>query len=146
MQDPGTCANRSGAWPIPWKGINVDQVTSADRARHRQTGRPLRTPETRSSPTALLRDVGPCVYFIRTSDNLIKIGYTSNLADRYAHYDRGLRGILAIQSGTLADERALHWRFRAYLAKGREYFKPAPELLGHIDTLRAALGVNPIRK
>ena len=40
--------------------------------------------------------------------------------------------VLAIEGGTRADERDLHRTFRPYLAKGREWYEPAPIIMEHI--------------
>lgn len=75
------------------------------------------------------------VYFARRSDGLIKIGTSKDPESRV----RGIGTIsgmavtlLALQWGSYKDERALHRRFAAHRVVG-EWFKPAPELLAHIE-------------
>lgn len=96
------------------------------------------------SLTALCRDLPPVVYFMRTRDDLIKIGHTRDLAARKYHFGSGWTHILAIVPGTRDDEKAMHQRFADHLARGREYFHPAPEVIGYINTIRSQLGISPI--
>jgi hypothetical protein len=98
----------------------------------------------RVTPTSISRELGPVVYFIRTTDDLIKIGYTTQLAGRKSAFGVGWDSVLAITPGTRNDETALHHRFAQHLERGLEYFRPAPDLIQHINQLRAALGVSPI--
>lgn len=94
------------------------------------------------SLTAIARDLPPVVYFVRADQhrNLIKIGHTANLASRIAHYG-GWHTLLALQPGSHDDEQAMHRRFRAYRALGREWFRPAPEIMDYIAELQTRLGV-----
>lgn len=101
---------------------------------------PRRTP----SISALCRELPPVVYFLRTDDDLIKIGHTTNLARRKGAFGPGWERVLAVVPGSRDDEAALHARFAEHLARGREYFRPAPDLLAHINELRFALGVQPL--
>jgi hypothetical protein len=98
--------------------------------------------ERRESPAALAHEVGPVVYYIRTDDGLIKIGFTSDLSNRKSYFGRGWHRVLAVTPGTLADESAQHERWAAYRAKGEEFYHPAPELMAHINDLRQKLGVS----
>ena len=100
----------------------------------------------RETLTDICREIGAVVYFIRTDDDLIKIGHTTDLAARKRHFGSGWQHILAIVPGSREDERDLHRRFAEHLARGREYFHAVPELLDHIDALRARLGVSPVRR
>jgi hypothetical protein len=96
------------------------------------------------SLTAISRDLGSCVYFIRCKDGLIKIGWTSDLAQRKRSFGSGWQHILAVLPGDSDDERRLHKQFAAHLARGREYFTAAPELVEHINEIRVRMGVQPI--
>lgn len=97
------------------------------------------------SKTALSRDLGACVYFIRTDDDLIKIGFTTDIANRKRAFGSGWTRILAlVGDSTMADEQAMHVRFAAHLERGREYFRPAPELITYINEIRARMGISPI--
>lgn len=71
------------------------------------------------------------VYYVKR-DDLIKIGYTADLASRV----RALKGrLLAVEPGSRSIERERHAQFAAHRVLG-EWFKPAPELLDHIAKLR----------
>jgi len=70
------------------------------------------------------------LYFVQV-DDLIKIGYTTNLYQRLCHYPPNAI-VLATQPGTMKMEKALHGQFRFALAKGREWFHVRPEILEHI--------------
>lgn len=97
----------------------------------------------RESLTSLSRELGPVVYVIRTDDGLVKIGHTTDLASRKRAYGSGWDRILLVQRGTVEDEAALHERFAEHVARGREYFHPAPALLAFVNESRALLGVGP---
>jgi hypothetical protein len=109
--------------------------------RSRQITLPLRPDQ---SLRSLCNDLPPVVYFIRTRDGLIKIGHTINFYDRKTAFDKGWLHILAIIPGSRQAEADMHKRFAEHLAQGREYFHPAPELIDHINEIRASLGVGPV--
>ncbi len=102
----------------------------------------LRRAEARSA----LRALGEVVYAIRTMDDLVKIGHTTNLAQRITTYGIGgdLQRILFAIPGTRVDEEILHQRFTAHRARRREYYRPAAEVMDHINAVRARLGVAPV--
>lgn len=104
---------------------------------------PARSPR-RETPTGICHDLPPVVYFIRTDDGLIKIGHTTNLATRKRAFGSGWERILAVIPGSRDDEAAEHERFAKHLARGHEYFHPAPEVLNRINEIRQTLGVSPI--
>jgi hypothetical protein len=99
---------------------------------------------TPSSVPYLAAEIGPVVYFIRTDDGLIKIGYTAQLHKRKAAYGPEWDRVLAVMPGTLAHEKACHMLHHQHLARGREYFRPAPDLIAHINEIRVRLHVPPI--
>lgn len=70
--------------------------------------------------TAASRDLGPCVYAVRTPDRLIKIGFTTDLDRRIRQFGCRWTDVLFALPGSLDDERLLHERFAPYLARGRE--------------------------
>lgn len=96
------------------------------------------------TPTTAARDLGECVYVVRTPDRLIKIGYTTNLDRRIRNFGSVWSDVLLALPGTMEDEAALHERFRAYLARGREYYFPAIELMEWVNSERARLGVSAV--
>lgn len=77
------------------------------------------------------------VYYIQR-DGLVKIGHTACLRTRM----KSLRPdeLLAIEPGTRDLETQRHRQFAAFRAgRSREWFKPAAQLLGHIDERRSVL-------
>ncbi len=88
------------------------------------------------------------VYFIqsRTSGH-IKIGYTTDLAARFARMQAHSGDVLELRihgAGTRQDERAMLDLFKSARVHG-EWHKPIPELLAAIDHLRAELGPEKLR-
>lgn len=76
------------------------------------------------------------VYYVRCG-RLIKIGMTTNLANRFASIRPN--EVLAIEPGGLEVEGETHKQF-ADLRAGGEYFHPGPSLQQHITSLREELG------
>lgn len=90
--------------------------------------------------------LGPLVYYVHTKDGLIKIGTTTNVVHRLYAYGVPLRRLLAWEPGSYVRESERLAQFRASLHHGREWHKPTPDLLDHIDTLRHGLGLPPVRR
>lgn len=80
-------------------------------------------------------DIAGWVYFVRIGDH-IKIGFSTYLKARFK--DLRPDEVLAVIPGTVQDERRCHAAFAHLLERGREYFRPAPELLSFIDGLDKA--------
>lgn len=97
------------------------------------------------SLATLAANVGPLVYYVRTRDDLVKIGHTTALASRVSFYG-GFSRLLAVQAGTRDDERALHQRFAPHRARGAEYYEPSAAVFDHIDDVRAALRLSPVER
>ncbi len=76
------------------------------------------------------------VYYASRGD-LIKIGITANLQQRM--YDLDVDEVLATERGNRDLEVARHHQFRHLLARKREWFRPAPDLLAHIAEVKAAM-------
>jgi len=112
-------------------------------ARHTTMDQVLRGP--RESPTRAARDLGDCVYAVRTPDKLVKIGFTSNLDRRIRGFGAVWADVLLALPGSYADEKALHDRCAPYLARGREYYFPALELMAWINDERLRLGAGPVK-
>lgn len=93
-----------------------------------------------------LRDLAgiELIYAIRCPDGIVKIGRTRDLMARRRHFDSAPEAILAITPGTYEEEQALHDRLQASVARGREYYHPTPEVLAFVNSLRSALGVEPV--
>lgn len=98
----------------------------------------------RAEISAAARDLGPVIYGVLTKDGLIKLGYTTDLWNRLYNYGIGMRNpkrLLMVKPGTLADEQIIVGRFAAHVVHGREYFRPAREILDYINSVRAEMGV-----
>lgn len=78
------------------------------------------------------------VYYIEL-DGLIKIGFSTNVANRMRAYAPTAK-LLAAEPGTKKVERARHQHFGAYLARGREWFQDVPELRTWITTVITEYG------
>lgn len=76
------------------------------------------------------------VYYIRV-DTLIKIGYSGRVYARMKAYPPHAV-LLATEPGNPDLERRRHNQFNRHLAAGREWFRPSPELIAHINSLREA--------
>lgn len=70
------------------------------------------------------------IYFVRV-DELIKVGWTSKLADRVRSYGPKAE-LLAHYPGTRADEAALHRQLTPARFRGREWYSDGPILQGYI--------------
>ena len=92
-----------------------------------------------SAVTELLTGLGPVVYAIRTGD-LIKIGYTINLAHRAAVLG-GYNNLLAWRSGTFDDEQAIHASLAGLAVQGREYYPADLRVLAVVNEMRNRLGL-----
>ncbi|MEV5236468.1 hypothetical protein [Streptomyces pseudogriseolus] len=77
------------------------------------------------------------VYYVRCG-NLIKIGYTANLGQRFTSIRPN--ELLALEPGGQEVETQRHRQFSQLRASG-EYFHPGPALQSHIAGLRSTYGV-----
>jgi hypothetical protein len=90
----------------------------------------------------------PSVYFIRHM-GAIKIGWSATLGRRISSLaGSSPADLLAFDPGDQSHETAMHRRF-AHLridqpGYGREHFRSDPDLVSHINGLRARLGLTPI--
>ncbi|NKV08577.1 hypothetical protein GS892_25035 [Rhodococcus hoagii] len=84
------------------------------------------------------------MYFIRSNDDLVKIGHTTNIAKRKSAFSVGWGSILAIVPGTYEDEQNLHRRFAEHRARGAEWYHPASTIIDHINEIRQRLDISPI--
>ena len=81
------------------------------------------------------------LYAMRTSDGLIKIGCSSNVAQR--HYEFG-KDFLALRFGDFDDEAATHERLKPHRARGREQYHPVEAVLAVVNEMRAEFGQPPL--
>lgn len=82
------------------------------------------------------------VYYVRLPGDRIKIGTTTNLTARLVGLRVKASEVLATEPGNEVRERLRHKQFRHLRIGGprTEDFRPAPELLSHIDAVRATWG------
>lgn len=78
------------------------------------------------------------VYFLRVG-SYIKIGWTSDLTQRMRTYPPDCI-LLATQPGIRADESKLHKRFAVHRSHGREWYPLVPQIIEHIDRVKAKHG------
>jgi len=95
------------------------------------------------SPTSLSADVGPLVYAARLKDGTIKIGFTTDIANRMSALG-GWKAVLGFVPGTFEDEQDIHRQLRSHRKRGREYYHPTPEVIGVVNDMRARYGFDPI--
>lgn len=73
------------------------------------------------------------VYFIRKGD-LLKIGWTSNIAQRFGHLSPD--AVFHVEAGTRADEANYHSRFKEHLKEGREWFACNGDTMHIVDSIQ----------
>lgn len=77
------------------------------------------------------------VYFIqRERDELIKIGFSTNIAVRLGNIRTSVRSsivLLGMIKGDLGLEASLHRHFSQHLREGREWFSPVQEILELVE-------------
>jgi hypothetical protein len=77
----------------------------------------------------------PVVYFVGDQVGPIKIGFSTDVWERFRRLRNSMPGelrMLAARSGSKALEREYHQRFHAWRLHG-EWFERTPELLAEID-------------
>lgn len=116
------------------------------RLRHRTAPpvRPRPTPtltDKPDNPTSVAKELGACVYAVRTPDRLIKIGFTTNLGQRIRAFGSVWSDVLLALPGDKATEKELHTRFERYRARGAEYYFPCRELVEWIEGERERMGI-----
>lgn len=79
------------------------------------------------------------LYALRLTDGTIKIGCTSNLAQRHRSYPGAQ--ILAFMPGDFEDEAAIHESLREYRARGWEYYHASPEVIAVVNAMRDEFGL-----
>jgi hypothetical protein len=115
-------------------------VYATDHIELASAGHPISRRLERARALIALRGVS-VVYAMRLSDNLIKIGCTTNVS----HRRKQLRGeVLAFMLGGPIEERAIHARLVDHRHHGREWYYPTPGVLAVINEMRDTLGLEPI--
>lgn len=83
------------------------------------------------------RDTKPGVVYYLQINGYIKIGTAADLQARLAHYPPGTE-VLAVEPGSYELETTRLRQFGEYLAARREWFRPGPRLMAHIEALQRA--------
>lgn len=117
------------------KNINGHEIWHEDN----RAGRSL----TRHAALTALK--GSALYAARVGEDVIKIGFTNDLAGRVrtlAHYNDAQIDVLAIQLGSsYEEEQEIHASLEPYRARGREYYHPTPEVLAIVNAMRDRFGL-----
>lgn len=80
----------------------------------------------------------PVVYYLQMGD-IIKIGFTTNLATRVRTYPPHAE-VLAIEPGGREVEVERHQQFKAHLTAGNEWFRMGDDLMAHVAAMRTEHG------
>ena len=91
--------------------------------------------------STMLVELGSVVYAVRTKDNLIKIGCTTNLAERCRKVGLGAKSILAWRAGTLDDEARIHASLAGLAVRGREWYPWDDRVIAVVNEMRRELGI-----
>lgn len=83
------------------------------------------------------------IYAARCPDGIIKIGYSTNLAQRISQLVPKV-DLIGFQFGDYFAEQAIHAGLVAHRARGREWYHPVPEVLSVVNGMRADLGLPDI--
>ena len=101
-----------------------------------------------ASGKAFLSALGPAVYAVKMPGGIVKIGYTTNPANRIQSLGLGAKSLLAMLfNGTLADEQAIHDRLDGHAIKGREWYSDTdPDVIAVVNEMRATMGLGPTQR
>lgn len=123
--------------------VIFERETDPERAESRYWVTPnwARDPDRKPLPEKKKPPTEGVIYYIRSGGH-IKIGWTSDLAKRMRAYPPDTT-LLAVEPGTRKDENRTHKRFAHLLTHGREWFPLAPQILEHIDRVKAEHGEPP---
>lgn len=96
--------------------------------------------ERRAEQRAAAASQQSLVYYVRELPGQIKIGYTTNMKERLLGLRLPVENVLATEPGGRELEAKRHQQFKALRIGRRESFVDDPELLSHIDMIRAHFG------
>lgn len=91
--------------------------------------------------------MGEVIYGVRTFDELIKIGWTANLAERLGGFGINrsqLHRLLFIVPGTREEEKVIHSLLTEHIARGREHYHPSAEVIELVNLMRANYDLPPM--
>lgn len=129
------------AWKL-FDAKEPDDYKRIVRGEAKEVAAAQRATEARSAEAKRLAKLrAGMIYYIRIGDR-IKIGYTRDMYRRMGQYPPNTE-LLAMHPGTPLLEQQMHQQFGKYLADGREWFHPNPELDAHIAKLKAQYPSTP---
>jgi hypothetical protein len=76
------------------------------------------------------------VYAVRFPDGIIKIGCSTNLAQRFNQYRVDKGELLGFMPGDYALEQEIHQTLRDDRARGREWYHPTPGVIAIVNEMR----------
>lgn len=98
-----------------------------------------------------IRNHVPLVYCIRRTDDIVKIGHTTDLIPRLRKLQATAADVLCVIRGGREQEAVIHFVFREsrvtlpdYKHANTEHFRLTPELSEWINSCRAEMGLDPI--
>jgi hypothetical protein len=97
---------------------------------------------TRNTAIRMLQGDGLLLYALRLPNGNIKIGCSSDVAERIRHIRH--TEILALHRAERSDELAIHHLLRPDVVKGREIYAPTPAVLAVVNGMRAVMGAEPL--
>lgn len=100
---------------------------------HAEAERTLRTAERKANEVSQ-------VYYLEMPYGKIKIGYTINVVQRCSNLRVHRDSLLATEPGGRQMERVRHRQFASIRDGQREDFDKTPELLAHIEKIKAEYG------
>lgn len=136
----------AGGLVIPREGNDMASLRQGRSLKAASVGvadLPSRAPYS-DRPTAIAREMPEVVYAVTTPDGLIKIGFTTNLSSRVNSLKCRWADVLVVIQADIQYEKAMHRRFSAHVARGREYYHRVPEILEWINNERSLLGVSEL--
>lgn len=85
---------------------------------------------------ALTAHLPAVIYAVRLADGTIKIGCSSNFAQRLRSFRSQGGEVLGFRAGDFDDEAAIHDTLIDHRARGREYYHPTSPVLDVVNQMR----------
>lgn len=129
---------------MPAAGVVAELVEEFDMSHHAptHTGKydapgelPGRRNRFRAEAVRSLTAGRSVVYALRLTSGEIKIGCSSDLANRRRYVGAGAE-IIGFVFGEYEDEQAIHTRLVPHRSRGREYYHPTPEVMAVVNEMR----------
>lgn len=120
---------------------SYDTVSATTRNAHRALAKKRKQDRENERTAAIVATRGDqpgWIYYLHT-DGKVKIGYSADVTKRLRAYTPGFE-LLAVHPGTPDLEKRIHRDFDAHRVAGREWFRPADEILDHCAKVRTEHG------